>query len=284
MFTIIAVCKFSFLREDCTCRFVASLACADLIAGIAVLSDILLSYIEIQSSVYVHLCKFKVCLHYAAVTGNLYNILSVTIDRIIYIHRPLRYISIVTEFRTSVSLIVLWVAIIVQVSMLLIFNPTINPYKPCTIPSGNFGQGSRHIMMMQLGVIALIVIPCQVTILWTAGKLARDEPHVTHYAEEHRPQQLERLRQRKMARTLAIISGLFLLCNIPVLTFHMIISKVYPSARKSFSVIISIRILKIILWMQSIINPFIYSWRNKSFRQAYRKLLPIRPTQVTPHP
>ncbi len=276
--TITAICKFSFLREDCTCRFVASLACSDLLAGLAIVSVIITHNVEAPA--FTHLCRLNVFLNYVSILGNHYNILFVTIEKFIYIVRPLRYVSIVTQFRTSVAIVALWCAAIIQVSVALVFHQTIR--KPCNLVKLFRNSAYYYIMLVQSSVIIFIVIACNVKILWTAEQLRRTEPHISNIGEARRTQHMEELRRRRMAQTMAIISGVFLLCYVPVITFNMVIANLSPAQRRSYGIVLCMRILKIFLWMQSLVNPFIFAWRNKSFRRAFKELLPTKVNRVEP--
>ena len=281
LFTIIAVCKFYFLREDCACRFVASLACADLLAGIVVLFNIT-AISTTKSQFSIPLCNIKLFLVFMCLLGNAYNILFITIERFIYIIKPLRYSSIVTQHRTSLSIVALWSAVFIHVLVLYIFGSAIDPSSPCVF-FGVLGNASRTIMYIELSIIVAVLIVCQTIILLTAKKLNRTEPHISHFAPSLQPQQIERLRQRKMAGTIAVVIGTFLVCYIPATIFNILFSKLY-SGQWSFTMLLCSRCLKMVLWMQSLVNPFIYGWRNKSFHRAYRKLLGMKPNHVEPHP
>ncbi len=281
LFTIIAVIKFRFLWEDNACRFVASLSCADLLAGIAVVSDIILNSIDTQPSVFIHLCRFKLLLHFLSILGNLYNILFVMVNRFIYIHIPLRYYSIVTQRKTSIVIVVLWVAIFIQMSVLLIMNKMVNVNMPCNILYV-VGNSSRNVLIIQAFTIICIVSPCHATILWTAEQQRKNEPHISNFPAETRSQQIAKIKQRTMAWTVGIISAVFILSYVPVMIFNMVVAKLSLSTKKSFAVVLCNRILKIILWTQSMANPFIYSWRIKPFRRAYAKLLLSRQNKVAP--
>ncbi len=279
LFTIIAVYKFHYLREDCACRFVASLACADLLAGVAVFVDITLSNVTAGPSVTIALCRMLLFLHFVSIFGNAYNILCITIERFIYIIKPLRYPSIVTQYRTSVIIPTLWSAIITYVIVLHFFGSSIEPDKPCQFFQV-LNTTNRTIVVIQFVLIFSIVIPCHVKIIQTVQRLRRNDPHLSHLPPDQQTPN-EQIRQRKMAITMSLVLGTFLFCYIPGLIYNIVISNVYRPPW-SFTILLCQRIFRMVLWIQTLSNAFIYGWRNKLFRRAYRKLLHLTPNQVDP--
>ena len=276
LITIIAVCKYEYLLEDCACRFVASLAFADLVAGFAAFTDITLeNNIAVDGTSWIILCRTKVGLHLFSVFGNLYSLLFVTIDRFVYIIKPLRYVSIMTTFRTSVSLLCLWPAIVIHVLMLLIFDYNDLDKRHCSTPDG-LSQTGKNILMIQFLLITFgIILPCYSKILLTVRHLKRTEPHLSHFAPELRANQIKKLKQRKMTVTMALVLGTFLICYFAPFISTFVVDKVFTIHRFSFQAILIDKIAKLILWNQSMINAFIYGWRNQSFRKAYKKIFRI---------
>ncbi len=276
LITIIAVCKFHFLKEDPACRLVASLACADLVAGFATFLDITLgSNITVVATVWIILCKTKVGLDIFSIFGNLYSLLFVTVDRFLYIVKPLRYVSIVTIFRTNVCLLFLWPAIIVHVLMLLIFDYDNLDKKRCSTPD-DMSQTGISILSIEFLLITFgIILPCYSKIILTVRHLKRTEPHLSHFAPELRAKQTEKLRQRKMTITMALVLATFFICYFTPFFVSFVVGKLFSIHIFSFRAILSKRIGKLILWNQTMINTFIYGWRNQSFRKAYKKLFHI---------
>ena len=158
LLTILAVCRFYYLRDNCACLFIASLGCADFLAGWAVISDIVIDNVSKQSSVFPYLCHMKIFLHYVLTLGNLYNILLVSIDRFLYIMRPLRYNSLVTNFHASIAIIVIWVVVLAQITIGLIKRPG-HDNQICNMKE-SFNERSRSIAMAQVVIIVFLVLPC----------------------------------------------------------------------------------------------------------------------------
>ncbi len=213
-------------------------------------------------------------------SNNCYNILFIGIERFIYILKPLRYASIVTEFRTSVAILALWAAIFAHISILLIFGTSFNASTPCKFFEV-LGIVCSSIVVSQFFLIAIVLIPCHTKILQTVVKLRKTEPHVSNFTPERQPQQIEKMRQRKMARTMTLVLVIFLFCYLLGISYNMIVAKLYKPPQPLIILLFK-RISKMILWVQSLINPGIYGWKNKAFRRAYKKLLGIKPNDVHP--
>ena len=85
-----------------------------------------------------------------------------------------------------------------------------------------------------------------------------------------RREKLEQQRERKAARTLSIITGVFLLCWLP----FFILALCGPFIRHS--VTIPVVVDSILLWLgylNSLINPIIYTIFSPEFRNAFKKIL-----------
>ena len=266
LLTIIAVCKYEFLWEECTSRFVLSLACADLIGGVMAFFEISRIMIAAAESILAKLCYIGLFLGQLSGCGNFYNILLISIDRYIYIIKPLRYCSIVTPLRTSIAIIILWCFIISQSVLLLVFVIYGTIDEACT------PHAALPIVLPQVFIVTATVVPCYVGIMLTVQKLTKSEPHLSCFAQDLQEQQKEKLKQRKMAKTMAYVLGSFLFCFYFPMVYNIVISNLYTPPFP-FGIVITRKISQLILWLQNLINPFIYGWKNQQFRKAFRKLL-----------
>ncbi len=280
LLTIISVCRYEFLWEDCSSRFILSLACSDLLAGIRAFVEISRMTTRIDGSLWSSLCYIELYLWLVSSCGNYYNILLVALDRYISITRPLRYHAIVTPFRTTIAIVVVWCVIIGENILQIVFAIYGTIDGICTL------RAALPAFFLNVFLLTAIVVPCYVKIIFTVRRLKKSEPHLTCFPAESQTQQREKLKQRKMTKTMAYVLGPFLLCFYSTLIYNAVISNLYKPPLP-FGILLIRKISIIVFWVQSLINPFVYGWHNQSFKKAYRKLhaelkafifqLPIRP-------
>ncbi len=265
LLTIIAVCKYEFLWEECTSRFVVSLTCADLGGGVMAFFEISRTMITATGSIWAQLCYTELFLNLISGCGNFYNILLISIDRYIYITFPLQYRSIVTQLRTSLAIIIVWCILVSQNVLLLVFALSGTIDKVCTL------HAALPILLPQVFIVTALVVPCYVRIMLAVQKLTKSEPHLSCFPQDLQEQQREKLRQRKMAKTMAYVLGPFLFCFYFTTVYNIVISNLYTPPFP-FGILILTRISQLIFWFQNLINPFIYGWKNQQFQKAFRKL------------
>ena len=200
-------------------------------------------------------------------------------DRALYMITPMRYASIMTTYRASLTILCLWSAIAVHVLMLLIFDYDIDPGKKfCTIP-GDLSMTGTYILVVQYSIIVIgIILPCYCKIIHTIRYLRRTEPHVTNLPPEQQINQIEKLKQRSMAVTMGWVFGTFFICNVTPFVYNFVVARAFDFDRFSFDAILSSEIFQRIFWTQFMLDIFIFGWKNKSFRKAYKKLLRIPQT------
>ncbi len=281
LITIIVVTKYTFLSDEPTSRFVVSLASADLLAGLAAFLDITLtSNLELNSTSWLIMCKIKLCIALFSIIGNVYNGLFVTIDRFLYMIKPMRYVSIVTTFRASVSILCLWSVVAVHVVMFLILDYDVNTYDKVCSFTRSVSKTGRFVIITEYSIIFITVILAYCKIILTVQHLKKTQPHISNYPPEQRLNQMKKLRQYNMSITLGFVLGTFIISNTIPMIYNLVVAKVFDFDRFSFNGALTNRIAKLIFWAQYMLNIFIYGWRNKSFRKAYKKLFHIRETNT----
>ncbi len=130
LITIIAVLKFEFLRENSACRIVAALAIADFFGGFNSLLGIFVRQLFSSVTVLKAICYVRAYLvQMLSLYGNVYFNLLITIDRYIFITRPLRYFTIVTPQRALRAISIAWTLIFLQSVLMLAFTPQVQEQK-----------------------------------------------------------------------------------------------------------------------------------------------------------
>ena len=271
LLTIVVVSWYDTLKENGTCRTVASLALADMFAGIGPFTAIA-RYTISKSSALSLICCLENFFELLAAFGNVYNILLATIDRYIYIAKPLRYISIVTPRRASVAILMVWIMAIVQTSLIIAWDSDVSEWVPCKWSNVSYKIGV-YLSLLQLWVITFcIIIPVYGKIGCITWHLQKNEPHISNYPPENQSQQKKKLQERKMVTTIGLVLGVYLTCYIPRSLFDLSTTLLFDTPLP-FGILLGYRMLNVVYKMQSVLNPFIYGWKNKMFQRAYLKML-----------
>ena len=165
LITIIVVYKYENLWENSTSRLVASLALADFFGGLgpfcALFRNIRLrtfSTTKIQDLI----CGLNIFVNLVASIGNAYNTLVITIDRYIYIIRPMKYFSIVTKDRVMAAVVIMWTVIILESVLLLVLGPDASVKVPCTMIAVVGKVGYLSLILQLIPVTFFIIVPLYV--------------------------------------------------------------------------------------------------------------------------
>ncbi|XP_045043833.2 histamine H4 receptor isoform X2 [Desmodus rotundus] len=101
----------------------------------------------------------------------------------------------------------------------------------------------------------------------------------------HQKEYLELLRARKLAKSLAILLGVFILCWAPYSVFTFVHS-IYESGQQFYRFGAAETIVyEITFWLQwcnSFINPFLYPLCHKGFQKAFLKIFCIKKQPILP--
>ena len=273
LITIFAVFHFEFLWENSTSRMVAALALADFFGGLNPFCGIVTRHFISSMAVRISLCHMQVVTRLLTAYGNVYFTLLCTIDRYIFITRPLRYISIVTPKRASWAIMITWVLIGLQIALMMGLGPGNGTEFRCRY-SRAIGKVAFYETAAQLFLITFcIIVPVYGVIAYESWKASQNEPHISNYPPQAQPIQKAKLRERRMVKTIGLVLGTYLTCYIPFLLYD-IFTKIFYTTPFPFEILLIRKVLVEVYNMQVLLNPFLYGWKNTHFRRAYQKLLP----------
>ncbi len=119
--TIAIVLKYEFLLELGISTMVAGLALADIFAELAPFGGPIARQFTSKPSVLTPLCYIRVIFGMLGGYGNGYCILLLSLDRLIFITRPMRYISIVTPMRALAATVFVYAITVCQISLMMSF-------------------------------------------------------------------------------------------------------------------------------------------------------------------
>ncbi len=226
---------------------------------------------RINGSAWSSLCYIELYLFLVSSCRNFYNILLVALDRYISIVRPLRYHAIVTTFRTTIAIVVVWCVIIGE-NILIFFAVYGTIDGLCTLGAALPAFMLQVLLLRAIGGTEVLCGPPVV---------ALRNQNLTCYPQESQTQQRGKLKQRKMMKTMAYVLGPFLFCFYSTMIYNVVISNLY-NPPLPFGILLIRKITVIIFWVQSLITPFVFGWHNQSFKRAYRKMYAeLRPPYTT---
>ncbi|CAB3984650.1 5-hydroxytryptamine receptor 7-like [Paramuricea clavata] len=195
-------------------------------------------------------------------------LLSITIDKYLYIAKPLKYPLIVTTRRTSKLLTCIWLAaLVIQLPLMYIsmdHNKTCIKY-PC----------SRLVLWLQI-IQQLAAICVMTTLNYKMFKIVKEQRQRMASEFVLQPQQSESeqnmhwlrhlAKEVKAMKTFAIIVGVLTSCFVPSVVLTVMFN---TSNRYSYTAYL---IILELLGINSVANAFIYALRHKKYTRAYRKL------------
>ncbi|XP_069601256.1 alpha-1D adrenergic receptor [Ranitomeya imitator] len=236
-------------------------------------------------------------------TASIMSLCIISIDRYVGVKYSLKYPTIMTEKKAVVILIILWVS-----SMVISIGPLLGWKEPppeddsqCTITEEPGYALFSSLCSFYLPLLVILVMYFKVYIvarrttksLEAGVKRERNksmevvlrihcrssvmgESHSRSKGHTFRSSLSVRLikfsREKKAAKTLAIVVGVFILCWLP---FFIVLplGSFFPSLRPSDGV------FKVIFWLgyfNSCVNPIIYPCSSKEFKRAFIRLLRCR--------
>lgn len=299
LLVLLSVAIYKNLRHT-TNYFIVNLACADLLLGLSVLPfsamlDIL-GYWPFGPT----LCIFWTSVDVLWCTGSIITLCVISVDRYIGITRPLQHGIIMSERRACWIISLVWI-----VSLAISIGPVFGWRHDRKLASAQNCHVNREPAYVLFSVTGSFYIPLfiivfvysrifktvnehsknlqkgETTMSWgkSSTKKVKLRIHTgrsscnTILNGNSKQNMSERLikfsRQKKAAKTLGIVVGVFLLCWFPfflVLPLGALCSKCSPPED----------LFKVIFWLgycNSMMNPVIYGFSSKEFKRAFRNIL-----------
>ncbi|XP_071769139.1 alpha-1D adrenergic receptor [Centroberyx gerrardi] len=283
--------------------FIVNLAMADLLLSIIVLpfsASLEVLGCWVFGRVF---CNIWAAVDVLCCTASILSLCIISIDRYIGVKYCLKYPSIMTERKAGVILVIVWVSsTVISVGPLLGWKEPPPPDESiCSITEepGYALFSSLFSFYLPLMVILIMyfrvyVVARRTTKSLEAGvKRERNKSmevvlriHCRSVLEDARPASAKssknhpfrsslsvRLmkfsREKKAAKTLAIVVGMFIVCWLPFF-FFLPLGSFFPTLKPSETV------FKVVFWLgyfNSCINPMIYPCSSKEFQRAFTRLL-----------
>ncbi|XP_012737258.2 adenosine A2a receptor a [Fundulus heteroclitus] len=272
-----AVCLNSNL-QSITNFFVVSLAVADIAVGVLAIPFAIVISTGFCSNFYG--CLFIACFVLVLTQNSIFSLLAIAIDRYIAIKIALRYNSLVTSHRAKCIIAICWaLSIIIGLTPMMgwhgVSNSTNSTNSSCQpgLMECLFEKVVDMKYMVYFNFFACVLIPLllMLAIYLCIFMAARHQLKLIEVKAFHGEKSRSTLQKEvQAAKSLAIIVGLFAVCWLPL---HIIncFTLFCPECSRPPAWIMYVAIL--LSHANSVINPFIYAYRIREFRQTFRKII-----------
>lgn len=270
-----AIWRFRALRTVSN-MVIFSLALADLLMTVVFMYRI----IHLLSGEDLHMaCHNFSEIAFNAICVIILHLTVISVDRFIAIKFPLRYKTLVTRHRMKITLAFVWLFPLIGT---VIFPHSLpkeayedfvdyyDSFHLCISFHHHQFQNTSKIFAAII-IVLYIVLPCIVTLssYIYIMKVSRDQQFKLEN-QAHLERETMRKVEIKVAVTYGIIIGAFMICFLPLLAATLF-QQFEDEERKNM--IRVMQILSIIASISACINPAVYTWRNREFRKAFKKII-----------
>ncbi|KAF4532827.1 hypothetical protein B566_EDAN002678 [Ephemera danica] len=263
--TVLALLRCSKLRQHATTAFVVSLCVSDLMFCSINLPLIAARYIYEEWIFGDTMCMLFPFFLYGNVAVSLLSMVAITINRYILIACHSLYDRLYTKRYIFLMILFAWLF-----SFSMMIPPLVGawgqlgldpPTFSCTILRKDGASPKKFFFIFGFLLPCLVIIVSYSCIYWKAGNGCVTSPQ----------QQLQRREDIRLTRMMLTIFCCFLVCFCPL----MVVNVAHDSIQQPIIHVLA----SILAWASSVINPIIYAFSNRQYRQAYRTLICGRPTQ-----
>uniref|UniRef100_A0A7N8WQ74 5-hydroxytryptamine receptor 4-like n=1 Tax=Mastacembelus armatus TaxID=205130 RepID=A0A7N8WQ74_9TELE len=250
---VLSIAYFKQLQSP-TNYFVMSLAVADCLVGLIVMPYSMIRTVEGCWYFGALFCQLHSSLDVMLCTASIFHLSCIAFDRYYAVCNPLVYSLKMSHSRVAFLIVVCW-----AVPMLISFGPIMLDLHIAGVDILLPKDVSFHLPM----AIMLVAY-------WKIFKAAKRQARQINSSKKQRHRNTMK-REKKAAKTLGIIMGVFLIFWMPFFTVNI----VDPFIEYSTEVIV----WDIFLWLgyiNSSLNPFLYGFFNRSFRKAFLMFMGCR--------
>ncbi|XP_062944060.1 adenosine receptor A2a [Cynocephalus volans] len=265
--------------QNVTNYFVVSLAAADIAVGVLAIPFAIT--ISIGFCAACHSCLFFACFLLVLTQSSIFSLLAIAIDRYIAIRIPLRYNGLVTSMRAKGIIAICWV-----LSFAIGLTPMLG-WNNCSQQEGKnhsrgCGEGQVACLfedvvpmnyMVYYNFFACVLVPLLLMLgvylrIFLAARRQLKRMESQPLPGERAQSTLQK--EVHAAKSLAIIVGLFALCWLPL---HIINCFTFFCPQCGHAPPWLMYLAIVLSHGNSVVNPFIYAYRIREFRQTFRKII-----------
>ncbi|KAM8756607.1 adenosine receptor A1 [Acanthopagrus schlegelii] len=281
---VLVVCVNRALRNT-TFSFIVSLAVADIAVGVLVIP--LAIIISLGFSTQFYTCLFLSCLLLIITQSSILSLLAIAIDRYLRVKIPTRYSTIVTQGRAYVAVCLCWILAFLTGLVPMIGWNNLDAQRNLSVSSDivcEFTTVMRMDYMVYFNFFGWVVVPLSIMIALYAEIFRVIRRQLNRRAEATCDRERYFRKELKLAKSLALVLFLFVVCWLPIHIMNCIIFFCPECHVPKFAMYIGIFMSHV----NSALNPLVYAFRIKRFRitliQITRRCMLCKPAEPTPCP
>ncbi|CAG5978735.1 unnamed protein product [Menidia menidia] len=281
---VLAVCVNRALRNT-TFSFIVSLAVADIAVGVLVIP--LAIIISLGFSTQFYTCLILSCLLLIITQSSILSLLAIAIDRYLRVKIPTRYSLIVTQGRAYVAVCLCWILSFLSGLVPMIGWNNRDAIRNLSSSSEivcEFTNVIRMDYMVYFNFFGWVVVPLTIMIILYAEIFRVIRQQLNRRAQATCDGERYYRKELKLAKSLALVVFLFLLCWLPIHIMNCIVFFSPEWGMPKFAMYTGIFMSHV----NSALNPMVYAFRIKRFRltliQIFRRCMLCKPAQPTACP
>jgi len=276
VFVLISLKNVKKLKHT-TKMFICSLSIADLLVGCILIPLRLNEVFYAPWTRTVRWCELAVSVNVLNISASTFNLMAIIIDRYIYLKSPLHYDRIVTQRRSMIVIVTLWVTVFVF-SFVPIFSGAAllsTAYRgeaDHLCKYANVLKREYMAFMCVIDILPLVVFAVvYVNIYCIAQAQMKQIKTQARSALSYTHMRMLKRRERRTTRMIITLFLVFYCCWIPA-----IIADCLSISQSEFVTQPLILFVSVLLYFNSFFNCVIYYAWNDEFRKSFRKLLHVK--------
>ncbi|XP_072167021.1 adenosine receptor A2b-like [Diadema setosum] len=245
--------------------FVTGLAVADIINGLFSIPCAYFWFVSYCDTVIVLYCRFlaRTCCACSVV-----HLVLVSVDRYIAVAKPLKYPSLLTRSRAKKSSAIAWAVIILYMCVIVVLYHLTIVYDYLKYDEGTPFQIFWNYFPSSMILVAMVVTSVIYGyVLYQAHQLrGRMKSMMKKHVPAASIRTTNRAKQLRATKTLAIVVLAFAICWLPISVTIFI--EVGPSYDPGLSLAPTL-----FYYANSVMNPLIFAYRSRDFREAFKSIL-----------
>lgn len=272
MATIVALLRSRKLRRNSANLFVVNLAAADFIFCAFNLPLNASKWYNQEWVLGTTLCRLFPFLFYGNLAVSIMNLLMITINRYFAIVHNHLYQNVYRKWNVAAMMAFCWIFSFGLLTPQLLGKWGEFGYKnttfSCSFKEKEGKNSQPYLFVIGVGVPLCIMVPCYLCIFYTVRKsraLVRKYSGTKNNRQPRSQQKRFRRDDRKLTKMMLVVFLSFLGCNLPAVVVNFALSHQQMATLHVIGFILT--------WTSCIINPVIYAFSNRNYRQAYKALV-----------